>query len=77
MTPKQIRSLIKMARAQGVTELTLDGISFKLGAAPEKPVKHDSGPAESAPTEQIPSEQEMLYWSTHSPVIPGQTNEDN
>lgn len=33
---EELEKLLKLCRKQGVTELTLDGVAFKLGDAPRK-----------------------------------------
>ncbi len=70
MTPKEIKALIKLCRAQGVKSIDVNGIKLELGSAPDKPVRaaKQTSDFKEPETEQIPSEEEMLYWSTHSPV---------
>lgn len=58
-TQKDLEKLLKLCRKQGVTEITLPTVSFKLG---ELPVKH--------PTESIEDEDDKYADFPDGPLTP-------
>ena len=57
---KQFEAFLKLCRKQGVTDVTWDGLSVKLGEAPKK--RKDSEVESEAPTDEI-SEEDLMNWS--------------
>lgn len=74
-TLKDLDSLIRLCRKRGVDSMTIEGITFKLGSVPLKPVK----PGERAPslleTMAEPTEEELIFWSAGVTTEPS-TGED-
>lgn len=59
---KELEKLLKMCRKQGITELTMQGMSFKFGDIPRDPGEAEE-PAEVVSL-AMPSPEEMAYWSS-------------
>lgn len=55
---KELEKLLKMCRKQGITELVMQGMSFKFGDLPK-----DAGSPELEEVPNTPSDEELLYWS--------------
>lgn len=55
---KEFEKFLKICRKQGVSDVTLNGISVKLGSLPTKPNEDDS---EEIPTDELTPEQLMYY----------------
>ena len=58
---KELQTLLKLCRKQGVTEITLEGVSIKFGALPPR----KSGEAEEdaeIPTDEL-SPEELMFFS--------------
>lgn len=71
MTLKELDKVIALCRKRGVSEITIEGVTVKLGDAPMKntPGKTPNlGSFEAAITHDIEtnslSEEEMLFWSS-------------
>jgi len=70
---KELKKLLQLCRAQGVTEINLGEVSFKLGDLPYEPDGSksitDETPAkyENFPTGNLTPEQLMFYSSGGSP----------
>lgn len=57
---KDLAAVIDLCRRKNVTDISIDGISLKLGSAPKR-VRKDSKD-EAIDTPQV-SEEDMLFWS--------------
>jgi hypothetical protein len=68
MQLKDLKSLLKLLRSQGVLEYTSEGITIKLSDnyATEQPFEAPAG-AEVIPEEREMTEEERLYFSSTSP----------
>ncbi len=55
---KELEKLLKMCRKQGITDLTLPGMSFKFGDLP----RESTGEEADANPSSI-SDEDMAYWS--------------
>ena len=66
---KDLKHLLALCRKQGVTELKLGDVQFKLGDLPPEPRRHDSDvesddlldPLAGFPTGELTPEQLMFY----------------
>lgn len=56
---KELEKLLKMCRKQGITELSMHGMSFKFGDLPR-----DTGTAEVEEEQVGPTDEQLLYWSS-------------
>ena len=61
---KELETLIKMLRKQGVTDFKCEGLELKLG---DEPVKAKNGTAttdDKIETDGALSDEELLFWSS-------------
>lgn len=56
---KELKAILKLCRSQGVTDITLGGVSIKFGDMPSV-----GATAEAEDTAATPSDEELTYWST-------------
>ncbi len=56
---KEFEKFLKICRKQGVSDVTLNGVSVKLGALPSKSSAADD--QEEIPTESLTPEELMFY----------------
>ncbi len=63
MNQKDLAGLLKLCRKQGVTEITLDGVSIKFGALPARKSHEEDTDDEEIQTDGVglTDEQLMLY----------------
>ncbi len=59
---KELQALLKLCRKQGVTEVSLEGVSIKFGALPERKSQDEEADADDIPTDGLTPEQ-LLYFS--------------
>lgn len=68
---KQLDKIIALCRKRGVSEITVDGVTIKLGDAPIKRSRqtiaaqkyHEDGEIETSEL----SQEDMLFWSAQNP----------
>lgn len=62
---RQLKRVIALCRAEGITEIEVDGIKLKVGDKPPKqaPVQADK------PVKQY-TDEDMLYWSSQDITSP-------
>lgn len=58
---KELQSLLKLCRKQGVTEITLEGVSIKFGSLPTRKTSDDDTDDEDMPTDGLTPEQLMFF----------------
>ena len=61
---KDLERLLKLCRAQGVQEIDVHGVSFKLGALPDPPGKPEANPTQpyaNFPDGELSPTQLMFY----------------
>ena len=56
---KEFEKFLKICRKQGVSDVTLNGVSVKLGSLPIK--SSDSDESEEIPTDELSPEAMMFY----------------
>lgn len=56
---KELEKILKLCRKQGITELTMQGMAFKFGDLPLEP-----GAKTEEPANTMPSDEDMLFWSS-------------
>jgi hypothetical protein len=62
--PKELKALLKVCRDYGVSDVSFGSISVKFGELPK------DAPAEHGATGTVtPTEEELLYWSSHDPML--------
>jgi len=66
---KELEKLLKMCRKQGVFDLTIGTMSFKLGDLPKEYTEEETETPAGA------SEEEIIYWSTHNPMAAREANQ--
>ena len=80
---KELEKLLKLCRKQGVTEITLDGVAFKLGDLPQEQGKSYQetdpvDPYKNFPMGDLTPEQLMFYSAgglpEQDPVLNGGNN---
>ena len=71
MHAKDIKSLVRLMRTQGITHLSTPEYTITLGEAPIKapralkqPVNNTPGATTSSPTTPELSEEDILFWSS-------------
>ena len=60
----ELAALLKLCRAEGVTEISIDGLSVKFGEKPVRRRKKDE--AEIEPPSG-PTEEELMFYSVTTP----------
>jgi len=65
-----LKKLLRLCRKEGVTEIVLGEVSFKLG---DLPVKAYTAPEATESNQEIPldgalSEEELAFWSATPPI---------
>lgn len=63
LTPRQLGQYAKVCQKYGITELSIDGNSFKIAPLEQPPVEQASSPIPDPLTKE-PSEDEILFWSS-------------
>lgn len=56
---KEFEKFLKICRKQGVSDVTVNGVSVKLGALPSK--SSDEDDSDEIPTDELTPEQLMFY----------------
>lgn len=57
---KELEKLLKICRKQGVTDISIEGISIKLG---DHPIKSSSHQEEGEIENNEPTEDELIYYA--------------
>ncbi len=63
---KELRALLKLCRAQGVTEITLGGNVIKFGDMPKGESANESDDEDEVPTDALSPEQLMFFSSPNA-----------
>jgi len=58
---KDLKALFKLCRAQGITDLKLNGIEIKLGNLPEE--RYQANDVDEGALQE-PSQEDILFWSS-------------
>ena len=73
---KDLEKLFKLCRKQGISEMEIQGIKFKLGDMPQQVSRGTSDEAEVDPENPyagfpggILSNEELAYWSSGGPAV--------
>lgn len=64
ISSKDVPKLLKIARAQGVKRLKMDGFEVEFGEVPQKQLVALTHPMHSEETETPPTDEELLMWSS-------------
>lgn len=58
---KELGPLLKLCRKFGVTEITLEGVSIKFGAMPDRKASDDEEGSDEVPSDGLTQEQLMFF----------------
>lgn len=58
---KELGPLLKLCRKFGVTEISLEGVSIKFGAMPERKASDDDSESDDVQTDALTPEQLMFF----------------
>lgn len=67
LSPKQLAQYAKVCQKHGITDLTLDGVSFKIDRKESLQQVTSNVQAHSSPlTPDAPSDDQILFWSSNA-----------
>lgn len=61
---KDLKAILKLCRAQGVTDLTLGELSIKFGEMPKTKEELEAETADVTTNPIMPSDEDMAFWSS-------------